>query len=268
MKICKSQNKEFILINGDTYKVLDRLKNKLKVDCILTSPPYNNSRNIKNLKNHEGRYDVYLDQKSNEEYLKWVIDIFNKIDYLLNENGVILWNISYGTENPNVFFEFPYHLIYNTNFMIADVIIWKKNSALPNNVSKNKLTRIVEYVYVICRKDEYNSFNCNKKVKSISKTGQNYYENIFNFIQAPNNDGSNNLNKATYSTELCKQLLNMYCKSGDKVLDIFNGTGTTGNACLELDMKYIGIELSENQYNYSYDRLLKKLGEINNNENL
>lgn len=50
MKICKSENNEFILINGDTYKVLDNLKNRLKVDCVLTSPPYNNSRNNKNLK--------------------------------------------------------------------------------------------------------------------------------------------------------------------------------------------------------------------------
>lgn len=265
MRFFSSKDKEIILINGDTYKILDDLKGRLKVDCVLTSPPYNNSRNNKNLKNHEGRYDIYLDQKSNEEYLKWITDIFNKIDYLLNDNGVILWNISYGTENPNVFFEFPYHLLHNTKFMIADTIIWKKNSALPNNVSSNKLTRIVEYVYVICRKSEYKTFNCNKKVKSVSKTGQNYYENVFNFISAPNNDGSNDLNKATYSTDLCKQLLDMYCKEGDKILDIFNGTGTTGNACLELGMNYVGIELSEKQFDFSVERLLNKLKEVKNN---
>ncbi len=174
-------------------------------------------------------------------------------------------NISYVTENPNVFFEFPYHLLHNTEFMIADTIIWKKNSALPNNVSSNKLTRIIEYVYVICRKSEYKTFKCNKKVKSVSKTGQKYYENVFNFIFAPNNDGSNDLNKATYSTDLCRQLLDMYCKKGDKILDIFNGTGTTGNACLELGMNYVGIELSEKQYDFSIERLLNKLKEVKDN---
>lgn len=35
-------------------------------------------------------------------------------------------------------------ILRNTNFTIADSIIWKKKSALPNNVSPNKLTRITE----------------------------------------------------------------------------------------------------------------------------
>lgn len=60
----------------------------------------------------------------------------------------------------------------------------KKKSALPNNVSHNKLTRICEFVFVFCRKNEYKTFVANKQVKSQSKTGQKYYENIFNFIEA------------------------------------------------------------------------------------
>lgn len=151
---------------------------------LLLHPPYNNSRKNKNLKNHEGRYDIYLDQKSNEDYIKWLQNIFEKLDKILIKNGVILFNMSYGTENPDVFWEFPHMINSNTNFKIADCIIWKKSSALPNNVSKNKLTRIVEYVFVICRKEEYNSYICNKKVKSVSKKGQNFYENIFNFVEA------------------------------------------------------------------------------------
>ena len=42
--------------------------------------------------------------------------------------------------------------------MIADVITWKKRSALPNNTSPNKCTRICEYVCVFCRKEEYDTF--------------------------------------------------------------------------------------------------------------
>lgn len=60
--------------------------------------------------------------------------------------------------------------------MIADKIVWKKKSALPNNVSFNKLTRVTEDVFIICRKDEYKTFNANKKVTKTSKTGQKYYE--------------------------------------------------------------------------------------------
>jgi DNA modification methylase len=36
----------------------------------------------------------------------------------------------------------------------------------------------------------------------------------------------------------------MYCKKGDIILDPFNGTGTTAIACRNLNMDYIGVELS------------------------
>lgn len=249
-------DKSIRLYNDDCIKILDNLILKgVKISGVLTSPPYNNSRKSTNLKNHEGRYDIYLDQRTNEEYLEWLSDIFNKLDKILIPNGVILFNISYGVENPNVFWEFPYNLINKTNFMIADCIIWKKSTALPNNVSPNKLTRIIEYVFVICRKNEYKTFNCNKQIISQSSKGQNIYENIYNFVEAKNNDGSNPYNKATYSTDLCLDLLNKYFKEEDIILDMFNGTGTTGLACKKLNMNYIGIELSKNQFEYSIERL-------------
>ena len=142
--------------------------------------------------------------------------------------------------------------------MIAEMITWKKKSALPNNVSHNKLTRIIEPVFVICRKNEYKTYNANKQVKSISTTGQKYYENIYNFIEAANNDRSCNLNKATYSSDLCVQLLEIYSKKDAIVYDPFMGTGTTAIACEKYgneNMMCIGSELSEAQVEYSKNRL-------------
>ena len=144
--------------------------------------------------------------------------------------------------------------------MIADCIVWKKKSALPNNVSHNKLTRLVEYIFVICRKNEYNTFQANKKVKSIREdTGQKYYENIFNFIEAPNNDGTCKLNKATYSSDLCLQLLQIYATEEDIVYDPFMGTGTTGIGCMKFSdkMTCIGSELSEAQCKFANERIEK-----------
>ena len=139
--------------------------------------------------------------------------------------------------------------------MVADVITWKKKSALPQNISPNKLTRICEYVFVFCRKNEYGTYFANKQVTSIRDTGQKMYEVVYNFISAPNNDGSCDLNKATYSTELCEKLLNIYAKKNSIVLDPFMGTGTTAVACKSLGHSYIGSELSENQCKYALERL-------------
>jgi site-specific DNA-methyltransferase (adenine-specific) len=179
---------------------------------------------------------------------------------VLKENGVVLYNVSYSAENnPNIMWLLISEIINKTDFMVADCIIWKKNSALPNNVSPNKLTRITEFVFVFCRKKEYLTFSTNKKVKSQSKTGQRYYENIFNFIEAKNNDGSNNLNKATFSTEFCEKLIDIYLKKGDLVYDSFMGTGTTANACKIKGLNYIGSELSPAQVEYSKNRIFQQV---------
>jgi DNA modification methylase len=53
-------------------------------------------------------------------------------------------------------------IIKQTDFTVADCISWKKQNALPNATSKNKLTRICEFIFVFVRKSEYLSFNTNK----------------------------------------------------------------------------------------------------------
>lgn len=246
---------KFKIFNEKCEITMERLiKLNKKVNLILTSPPYNTQR--PSLKDRG--YDIYKDlQLSDSEYSDWMVKIFNYYDKILEKDGCVLFNISYGTENPNNMYITLFNLITKTNFMIADCIVWKKKSAMPNNVSKNKLTRIVEYVYVFCRKEEYKTFNTNKKVVSVRKTGQNVYENIFNFIEAKNNDGYVELNKATYSSELCEKLLNIYAKPNSVIYDSFNGTGTTGVACLKLGHKYIGSEISKEQTEYSIQRLSK-----------
>lgn len=258
MKYKKIDN--ILLINGDCFDVMDQMKKQKKmIDLVLTSPPYNTCRAISGdraIKNLENRYDSYEDNKSEQEYIDWSISLFNKYDEILENNGVILYNMSYGSENPNIMWKTIAKIIEDTNFMIADSIVWKKNSALPNNVSKNKLTRIIEYVFVFCRKNEYKTFNSNKQVKSISeKTGQKFYENIFNFIEAKNNDGSCNLNKATFSTELVLKLLDIYANKDSVVYDSFMGTGTTAKACKEFGISCIGSELSYSQWEYSVERV-------------
>ena len=245
----------FDIKQGDCLKLIKELEDNC-IDIVLTSPPYNTGRNHGSMDNHEVRYDIYLENRDLDEYSEWTVDLFNNFDRVLKENGVILYNMSYGNENPTQMWLTVADIINKTNFTLADNIIWKKKSALPNNVSSNKLTRICEYVFVFCRKAEYKTFKCNKQVKSYSKTGQKYYENIFNFVEAKNNDGSCKLNKATFSTELVEKLLNIYSTSdNDVLLDPFMGTGTTAVGCVKNNKKVIGFEFSEEQTKYALDRL-------------
>lgn len=189
------------------------------VDVVLTSPFYNTNMKAKGGRtildgkrgsNEVARYDKFVDVMGNDEYRAFTVDLFGGYGKVLKENGVVLYNISYGNENSECLWLTVADIIGRTDFTVADVIVWKKRSALPACLSPNKLTRITEFVFVFCRKGEYKTFYANKRNVSVRGTGQKMYENIFNFIEAANNDGPCNLNGATFSTELCTRLLSIY----------------------------------------------------------
>lgn len=250
------------IFNEDCRTTISKLPDKC-VDVVLTSPFYNTNMKAKGGRlitdgktgNEYARYDKFVDVMSNEDYRRFTVGLFNGYGKILKENGVVLYNISYGNENSECMFLTVSDILTKTDFTIGDVITWKKKSALPACLSPNKLTRITEFVFVFCRKEEYKTYHSNKKVVSERKTGQKMYNNLFNFIEAPNNDGVNGLNGATYSTELCDKLLRIYGKIGGVVYDSFMGTGTTAVAAKRLGMKYLGSEISEKQCEYAENRL-------------
>lgn len=263
----------FKIYNEDCLHTMERMsKENTKVDVILTSPPYNISRGVsteEEISKHKSKYKDFKDNMPNEEYREFIINVVNHYDTILKDNGVVLFNVSYAScvetdSRCSDMIKLMYDIVMGTNFDIADIIIWKKKSALPNNRSSNKLTRIVEYVFVLCRKDEYSTFKCNKKLVSFNEDKNlRLYENVFNFVEAKNNDGINDLNKATYSVELCEKLLNVYAQPNSVIYDSFNGTGTTGVAALKLGHSYIGSEISKEQCEFSINRLSGNVGESN-----
>lgn len=257
------------IFNENCFETIDKfIEHKVKIDTILTSPPYNTGRpstSERARENNEGRYDIHLDNLTQKDYCEWCVELFNKFDFILQKNGTILWNMSYGsdgtvnTASVGLMWLVIADIIRYTNFTIADRIIWKKKTALPNNVSPNKLTRIVEDVFIFVRKDEYKTFNANKEISSVSKSGQTFYKNTYNFIEAKNNDGACKLNKATFSSDLCKQLLSIYSKENNIIYDPFGGTMTTAIACHDLNMRCYCSELSEEQVKFGEERLEKHI---------
>ena len=257
------------IYNEDCMVTLDRMNdNDVKIDGVITSPFYNTNREKKPLKeingnyfhlNYRRRYDVFNDMMTVDDYISFTVDLFNKIDKVLIENGCILYNMSYGTENTDLMYKTIFNIIDKTPFTVADTITWKKKTALPNSVSPNRLTRICEFVYVIVRKDEIKTFNANKEISSIRPNGQKMYKNYLNFIEARNNDGSCNLNKATYSSELVIKLIDIYFKENSLIYDPFMGTGTTALACLLKNCKFVGSEISKRQVDFANNRLKEVL---------
>lgn len=238
------------------------------IDVVLTSPPYNNSRNRDDetessydptdkscIGGYHKRYDVYLDMLTTEEYCNWIVSIFNQFDKILKTNGTVLWNTSYQAENNEcaVWLSIA-DVIRKTNFCVVDHMIWKKKSTLPIT-QKNKLSKICEDVFIFARKDEWLDFNANKKYLKSSETGQKYYAQIYNIVEAENNDELCPYNKATFSTDFVKKLLKIYAPKNAVVYDPFMGSGTTALACKQMGLYYVGSELSENQCEWAENRI-------------
>lgn len=234
------------------------------VDCILTSPPYNTSRKGSSLTNAGSniRYDEFNDCRPNEEYIEWTVDLFNAFNNVLKPNGSVLYNLSYSAENVSLIWLTVAAIIERTPFDVADCIVWKKPSAVPNSESTNKLTRICEFVFVLCRKSELSTFCCYKEKGIQRPNGQQHYKNYFNFIEAPNNDENCPIHKATYSSLLCRKLLLLYTKEGDLVYDPFVGTGTTAVACHIEKRNYIGSEISQRYCEWANKRLWREKGQL------
>lgn len=246
------------------------------IDVVLTSPPYNNSRNRDDetessydptdkscIGGYHKRYDVYLDMLTTEEYCNWIVSIFNQFDKILKTNGTVLWNTSYQAENNEcaVWLSIA-DVIRKTNFCVVDHMIWKKKSTLPIT-QKNKLSKICEDVFIFARKDEWLDFNANKKYLKSSETGQKYYAPIYNIVEAENNDELCPYNKATFSTDFVKKLLKIYAPKNAVVYDPFMGSGTTALACKQMGLYYVGSELSENQCEWAENRIKNGKGARN-----
>lgn len=224
------------------------------VNYVITSPPYNMTTKRKDCYYDNGYAEI--DNLSDEEYISNRTEEIRLIDNILNPNGAIIYNISYGSDNPSLPTMLMANVVNNTVFTIADIITWKKHSAIPFQTSPRRLSRICESVYVLVRKDEINTFITNKTISKVNeKTNQNFYQNYTNIIEARNNDRIKTTHKATFSVELVKKLIDIYVPIGSTVIDIFAGTGTTGVACIEEGRKFIGIELQQEYYDIMVNRL-------------
>lgn len=112
---------------------LMREMDKHSVDSIITSPPYNTSKKRGTWsKEQKFHYDIKsVDLMSDNEYIKFTIELFENFDNVLKENGCVLYNLSYSTDKPYQMYQVINEVINNTNFVIADTIIWKKNLHYP-----------------------------------------------------------------------------------------------------------------------------------------
>ncbi len=234
-----------MIINGDCYKELSKIKNN-SIDLVLIDPPYQISRSSgftnysedtnDEMKSKYGKLSIDFGQWDKDK-IDWNI-LFKEYYRILKKGGTLI--VFYDIWKSNELKETA-ELV---KFKQPRVGCWIKNNPVPINSKINYLSNATEYFFTFV-KDKKPTFNSE-------------YDN--GFYKYPICHGKERYEHPTQKPlELIKDLIRKHSKPGDVVLDSFAGTGTTGHAAFLLDRKYILIEKDEKYFNI----IEKRLQELN-----
>ncbi len=220
------------LYNGDCIKIINESEFTKTIKdrkvCVVTDPPFN-------IKYH---YNTYKDNKKEDEYIKWLCEIFKSI----SDSYVIIH-----------YPETLYKIAYNLEIFPNKVVSWVYNSNTAKQHRDIAFFNIKPNFNLV--KQPYKNPN-DKRIKERMKRGimgGRLYD-WWNINQVKN---------------VSKKDINHPCVMPDKVMenvigiipndylivDPFMGSGTTGIACKKLKRDFIGIELDNEYYNLAKNRI-------------
>lgn len=266
---------EFDLYLGDCAEVMHKLiKNNVKVDLTVTSPPYNEIRSYN--KTLEWNYDIF------KEIAKRLYDI-------TNDGGVVVWVVAdqmkNGSESGTSFKQALYFM--EVGFKLHDTMIYAKNNPVPN--ARTRYQQSFEYMFVFSkgkpkttniltepRSNKWNDKRCFRKEKRFNrdKDGQFSVKKDFSFDineEVPRRNiwyysvGLNGSTKdkeafkhpAIFPEKLAQDHILSWTNENDTVFDPFMGSGTTGKMAILNNRNFIGIEKVEEYYKIAVERINK-----------
>jgi len=211
------------IFNGDSTEVLKQLTDK-SIDCVLTDPPYaidfNHSWTGEKIKNDETDVALEILEKVCQQLV------------LKCKDDAHLYFFSGWVKIAE------FKTIIEKYFDISNILVWVKNN-----------TSLVDFDKRYAFKYE-NIFFCKQKGNK---------ERVLANKQSPDVLTFNRLQNTNHPTEKPVDLLEYLVKNStvenETVLDCFMGSGSTGEACLNNNRSFIGIEFDKKHFDYAETRL-------------
>ncbi|WP_205753844.1 DNA-methyltransferase, partial [Gottfriedia acidiceleris] len=119
--------------------------------------------------------------------------------------------------------------------------IWEKTNPVPINAKINYLSNAREY---------FISFTKGKK-----RTFNSYYDRAY--YEAPIVSGKVRFHPCQKPVSLLENIISTHSNEGETVLDCFMGSGSTGQAAINLNRNFIGFELDSIYFNKASNVLNK-----------
>lgn len=258
------------LYNDDNLKILREME-KNSVDCIITSPPYDDLRNYENT-------------------LQWNFEIFKelaeKLYRVLKEGGILVWIVAdstfNGSETGNCFKQALF--FKDIGFKIHDTMIYAKHNPTPNTGAGIRYQQSFEYMFVFSKgkpktvnlllEQRHNETNDKResRIKPFNRDengkieeSKMYYikeevprRNIWTYKVGLYNTTSDKIafeHPAIFPEQLAKDHILSWTNKNDMVLDPFMGSGTVGKMCKLLDRNFIGIEIVKKYFDIAKARI-------------
>ena len=241
------------LLLGDCAEKLKEIPDA-SIDLVVTSPPYDNLRQYKG-------YSFEFEK------------IAGELCRVIKAGGVIVWVVGdatvHGSETGTSFRQSLYFKDLGLN--LHDTMIWEKTGMLP---TQDRYYAIFEYMFCfskgkpksmnfICDHKTVNGGRIQKRDKTINKGHNEKAEGYFVrkcFGRRTNiwriHIGKNETkHPAIFPLQLAADHIQSWSNEGDTVLDPFLGSGTTGVAAVELNRKFIGIEIAPEYFEMAKQRI-------------
>lgn len=259
---------------GDSLEILRDLSRET-FRCCATSPPYWGLRDY-------GVRDQLGAEETLEEYVAHLVEIFREVRRVLARDGTLWLNLgdSYTSGNrtwraadrknparamgyrpptppglkPKDLIGVPWRValaLQEEGWYLRSDIIWHKPNCQPESV-KDRPTRAHEYVFLFSRSERYHYDHEAVREPGESNGDLRNRRTVWSIKTRP----SGGSHSSSFPPELVRPCILAGTEPGDSVLDPFFGSGTVGEVCLDLDRKFLGIELKP-----EYARLaLRRLG--------
>lgn len=253
-------NELYTLYNGDCLEIMDKLiESGVNVDAVICDPPYGTTA---------CKWDIIIPFDK----------MWNRLNKLIKPNGAICL---FGSEPfssklrmsniKNYKYDWYWNKNSSGNILCAKYMPLKviENICIFSNGTCEYIPQMVERT----EKEEKEFISSNRNNYSIQKSDMftgvksgafiytsnskyKYPNNLLNF-NARANECNNRIrvHPTQKPVALLEYLVKTYTNENDLVLDFTMGSGSTGVACVNLNRKFIGIELDEKYFNIAKNRI-------------
>ncbi|HEX9975960.1 MAG TPA: site-specific DNA-methyltransferase [Dehalococcoidales bacterium] len=232
-------------------------------DLIFTSPPYADNRKT----TYEG--------VPTDRYVEWFLPISAELRRVLNPEGSFILNIKERAVNGERQ-TYVLELILamkKQGWLWTEEYIWHKKNCYPGKWP-NRFRDAWEHCLHFTKQKKFKMFqdavmvpmgNWAEKrlaklserdqMRDVSRVGSGFGKNISHWLGKkyvyPTNvlhlstECANRGHSASFPVSLPMWFIKLFTEEGDMVLDPFVGAGTTALACIQLNRRYVGIEMMQ-----------------------